>query len=82
MQTFTMVALYILCVIYYLLSMLFCFIYHFLYIIIIILVSLKQSFSIILKFHARCEYPTQYTSRMGTVRVKKEEETDTRIMRE
>ena len=33
-----------------------------------------------LVFHARGVYPTQYTSRMGTVRVKREEETDTRII--
>ena len=32
--------------------------------------------------HARDVYPTQDTSRMGTVRVKKEEETDIRIMKE
>ena len=30
--------------------------------------------------HARGVYPTQDTSRMGTVRMKQEEETDTRIM--
>ena len=33
------------------------------------------------KFNARSEYSTQYTSRMGTVRIKQEEETDTRIVR-
>ena len=33
-------------------------------------------------FHARGVYPTQYTSRMGTARVKQEEEADTRIMQE
>ena len=27
--------------------------------------------------HARCLYPTQYTSRIGTARMKQEEETDT-----
>ena len=32
--------------------------------------------------HARGVYPTQYTSRMGTARVKEEEGEDTRIMRE
>ena len=32
--------------------------------------------------HARGVYPTQYASRMGTARVKKKEEADTRIMRE
>ena len=32
--------------------------------------------------HARGVYPTQYTSRMGAARVKQEEETDTRIMKE
>ena len=32
--------------------------------------------------HARGVYPTQYTSRMETVRVKQEEEADTRIMQE
>ena len=32
--------------------------------------------------HARGVYPTQYTSRMGTSRVKQEEEIDTRIMQE
>ena len=31
---------------------------------------------------ARGVYPTQDTLRMGTARVKKEEETDTRIMKE
>ena len=31
---------------------------------------------------ARGVYPTQYTSRMGTAKMKQEEETDTRIMRE
>ena len=30
--------------------------------------------------HARCLYPTQYTSRMGTSRVMQEEEADTRII--
>ena len=30
--------------------------------------------------HAQGVYPTQYNSRMGTARVKQEEETDTRIM--
>ena len=30
--------------------------------------------------HARGVYPTQDTSRMGTVRVKQEEEADTRII--
>ena len=30
--------------------------------------------------HARGVYPTQYTSRMGTARVKQEEEADTRII--
>ena len=30
--------------------------------------------------HVRGVYPTQYTSRMGAVRVKQEEEADTRIM--
>ena len=32
--------------------------------------------------HARGVYPTQDASRMGTARVKEEEETDTRIMGE
>ena len=32
--------------------------------------------------HARDVYPTQYTSCMGTARVKQEEEADTRIMRD
>ena len=32
--------------------------------------------------HARGVYPIQDTSRMGTERVKQEEETDTRIMKE
>ena len=32
--------------------------------------------------HARGLYPTQYSSFIGTVRVKQEEETDTRIMKE
>ena len=32
--------------------------------------------------YARDIYPLQYTSRMETVRVKQEEETNTRIMRE
>ena len=32
--------------------------------------------------HARGVYPTQYTSRIETARMKKEEEADTRIMRE
>ena len=32
--------------------------------------------------HVRGVYPTQETSRMGTARVKQEEETDTRIMQE
>ena len=31
---------------------------------------------------ARGVYPTQYTSCMGTGRVKQEEETDTRVMQE
>ena len=30
--------------------------------------------------HERGVYPTQYTSRTGTVRVKQEEEADTRII--
>ena len=30
--------------------------------------------------HARGLYPTQYTTRMGTVRMKQEEEADTRIV--
>ena len=30
--------------------------------------------------NARDVYPTQYTSRMGTARIKQEEETDTRII--
>ena len=32
--------------------------------------------------HARGVYPTQHTSRMGTAKMKGEEETDTRIMHE
>ena len=32
--------------------------------------------------YAQGVYPAQYTSRMGTARVKQEEETDTRIMPE
>ena len=32
--------------------------------------------------HVQGVYPTRDTSRMGTVRVKQEKETDTRIMRE
>ena len=32
--------------------------------------------------HAGCVYRTLYTSRMGTVRVKKKEETVTKIMQE
>ena len=32
--------------------------------------------------HAQGVYPTQYISRMGTVRMKQEEETDTKIMQE
>ena len=32
--------------------------------------------------HAQGVYPTQYTSRMGTVRIKQKEETDTRITQE
>ena len=32
--------------------------------------------------HARGVYPTQYIPRMGTARVKQEEETDTRTMQE
>ena len=32
--------------------------------------------------HARGVYPTQYTSRMGTLKVKQEEETNTGIMLE
>ena len=32
--------------------------------------------------HARGVYPTHYTSRIGTVRVKQEEEIDIRIIRE
>ena len=32
--------------------------------------------------HARGVFPTQYTSRMGTARVKQDEETDRRIIRE
>ena len=32
--------------------------------------------------HAQSMYPSQYTSRMGTARVKQEEETDNRIMQE
>ena len=31
-------------------------------------------------FHARGVYPTQYTSRIGTARVKQEEEADKRII--
>ena len=31
-------------------------------------------------FHARVVYPSQFTSRMGTARVKQEEEADTRII--
>ena len=34
------------------------------------------------KFHERGVYPTQYTSGMGTARVKQEEEADTSIMQE
>ena len=30
--------------------------------------------------HARGLFPTQYTTRMGTVRMKQEEEADTRIV--
>ena len=30
--------------------------------------------------HARGVYPTQYTSRIGTARMKQEEEADTRII--
>ena len=43
----------------------------------------KGSFSIDCRergSHARCVYPTQYTSRMGTARAKREEEADTRII--
>ena len=32
--------------------------------------------------HVRSVYPTQYSSRMGTAKVKQEEEPDTRIMQE
>ena len=35
-----------------------------------------------LESHEQSVHPTQYNSRMGTVRVKQEEETDTRIMQE
>ena len=32
--------------------------------------------------HARCVYSTQYTLRMGTLRMKQEEQADTRVITE